>query len=72
MGSMLRECAFRKQPSKQVGYAEGHEERVGCDTCPEDPGNEFVPDKSEDAGNQRHPADGSEGFKQIHGAGMLT
>ena len=68
----LRECTFRKQPAQQVGNAKRYEKRVGCDACTEDTGNQHVPDKSEDAGYQRHPADGGEGFKQIHGAGMLT
>ena len=54
--------------AQQVGNAKGYKKSISCNACPKNTGNEHIPNESQDAGYHRHSADGSEGFKQIHGS----
>jgi hypothetical protein len=63
----LRKRAFGKQTAQQVGDAKGHKKSVGCDTGAKNASDEYIPHESQNTGYQRHSADSSEGFKQIHG-----
>ena len=68
----LREGAFGKHSSQQVGEFEGDEERIGHQACAKRAGDDKVANESEDAGEQCHAADGNEGFEQVHSYGSVV
>ena len=62
----LRESAFCKQAAQQVRQFEGDKERISEHSGAEDSGDNEIANEAEDAREQRHSADGGEGFKKIH------
>ena len=64
----LGEGAFGKQAAQQVWKLEGNEEGIRQHACAESAGDDKVANESEYAGEQRHAADGNEGFEKIHSA----
>ena len=62
----LGKCSFGKQPPEKIGEPKCNEERVGIKTCAKQSGDYGVTYKSQDSRNQRHAADGRQGFEQIH------
>ena len=65
----LRKRAFGKHAPQQVGQAEGDEEGVGRHAGPEGARDHEVAHEAEDAGQQRHAADGGEGAQEVHAVG---
>jgi hypothetical protein len=62
----LREGAFGKQAAQQVGQLEGDKEGVGEHAGPESARDHEVADKTEDARQQGHAADGGESLQEVH------
>ena len=60
------ESPLAKQSAKQVGEAEGHEERIGDAVPDQRCRDQDVTQKSEDAADHRQAADGSEGTVEFH------
>ncbi len=62
---------FREQPAQKVGDAEGNEEGVGRPGRPETYGQHHVPQKAEQARDERHAADHGGGLQKpaLQGSG---
>ena len=60
------EGAFGKQPAKQVGNAESHEEGIGHRPRAKDRGDQNIADEAEHAAPDGHRPDGGEGAVKGH------
>ena len=62
----LRERALGEQAAQQVGQLERDEKRIRRRARAEDPRDQHIAHKGEDARKQCQAADGGEGFKEVH------